>query len=177
MTCGDAECQRRRHAESCRRWRRKNSDSTSSHYEDVVRPFRRRHPGYQRRWRIVAGLREIRDEIGVMTDALGARLRTLLDRDRARCAEAASEPAQVHATAGQPLAAALGVVALLADANVPPLPSSKASAIRASPSAAINPEPIEPPSAPCAPSAPPTVTRSLCGDRASDPCSFPRGPT
>jgi len=39
-TCGAPACQQRRHAASCRAWRRRNRAVTQSHYQDYVRPAR-----------------------------------------------------------------------------------------------------------------------------------------
>lgn len=110
VTCGDEECQRRRHAYSCKRWHERNTESGAQHYEDVVQPYRRRHPGYQRRWRIVVALREIREQMLAAVGAAGARVRRLLVRGRVAMAEAVVEPAQVRAMTGQPLAATLAAV-------------------------------------------------------------------
>lgn len=45
--CGAPACQRRRHAQNCRAWRRRHRDVTRAHYEDYVRPAREaaRSPG------------------------------------------------------------------------------------------------------------------------------------
>lgn len=80
MTCGAAPCQRQRHRDRCRAWRAANTETTSSHYEDVVVPFRARQPAYQRRWRLVCSLREIREKMRRLGGALWARLRELLER-------------------------------------------------------------------------------------------------
>jgi len=63
VTCGAPACKRRQHAESCRRWREQNRDITSRHYEDAVKPFRELRHTYQREWRFLRSLREIRDSI------------------------------------------------------------------------------------------------------------------
>ena len=41
-TCGAAACQRQRHAQSCRAWRRRNRAVTRTHYQDYVVPARAR---------------------------------------------------------------------------------------------------------------------------------------
>jgi hypothetical protein len=38
--CGAPACQRQRHAENCRSWRRRNRAITRAHYRDYVRPAR-----------------------------------------------------------------------------------------------------------------------------------------
>lgn len=80
MTCGAAECQRKRHIDRCRVWRSANGDVASSHYEDVVVAFRERQPCYQRRWRLAQRLREIREETGPVGGGLLASLRALFLR-------------------------------------------------------------------------------------------------
>ena len=39
--CGQPPCQRQRHAQNCRDWRRRNRAVTRTHYADYVRPGRR----------------------------------------------------------------------------------------------------------------------------------------
>jgi len=41
-TCGARACQRERHAQSCRAWRRRNRAVTRTHYRDYVQPARTR---------------------------------------------------------------------------------------------------------------------------------------
>ena len=41
-TCGAPACQQQRHAEMCRRWRRRNRAVTRTHYQDYVQPARAR---------------------------------------------------------------------------------------------------------------------------------------
>jgi hypothetical protein len=41
-TCGAPACQRERHAQSCRAWRRRNRAVTRTHYRDYVQPARTR---------------------------------------------------------------------------------------------------------------------------------------
>lgn len=78
VTCGDGTCKRERHCERCRAWHANNGEVGKSHYEDVVAPFRRAQPDYQRRWRLGRRLREIREATGsvggVLLTALGALL-------------------------------------------------------------------------------------------------------
>ncbi len=38
--CGQAACQRQRHARNCRDWRRRNRAVTGAHYQDYVQPRR-----------------------------------------------------------------------------------------------------------------------------------------
>jgi len=38
--CGAPACQRTRHAENCRSWRRRNRALTRTHYQDYVQPAR-----------------------------------------------------------------------------------------------------------------------------------------
>jgi hypothetical protein len=80
VTCGRSECQRARHAEQCRQWRACNTEATASHYADVVIPFRQAQPDYQRRWRWVRRLREIREQSTLLAGTLLAGLRTLVSR-------------------------------------------------------------------------------------------------
>jgi hypothetical protein len=107
VTCGAAECQRRRHAKKCKRWHADNRDVTASHYEDVVKPYRKKHPDYQRRWRLVVALCEIREEMVSGVEAVGARMRKLLARGRAVVSTATCEPAQPAGRTGEALTAAL----------------------------------------------------------------------
>jgi len=82
VTCGDPECQRARHAKQCREWHANNQETTACHYQDVVVPFRRGQPDYQRRWRFGQRLREIREKTTVMGGALLAGLRGLVSRGK-----------------------------------------------------------------------------------------------
>ncbi len=116
MTCGDRECQRRRHAEACRGWRAKNRGVTASHYKDVVAPYRQRHPGYQRRWRVVRRVGEIRDEIAAAAVRVGKQLRSVLSRGRVAQVEAGREPGHVQATTAKSLSAALAAGAAISGA-------------------------------------------------------------
>jgi hypothetical protein len=81
----------------------------------VVEPYRRRHPHYQRRWRLVSKLREIRDEFAFGAQVLGERLAQVLALG-ARLAGSAGELVQVRAKTGTPLDAALVAAAALAGA-------------------------------------------------------------
>ena len=83
VTCGAEGCQRARHAELCRAWHQANAEADSSHYEDVVEPFRREQPDYQRRWRWGQRLREIREQTGMLGGAVLVSLRALLGRAEA----------------------------------------------------------------------------------------------
>lgn len=80
VTCGAAPCQRKRHADRCRAWHDANRETTASHYQDVVVPFRERRPHYQRLWRLARCLREIREKIRPLGSPLRTRLRGLLGR-------------------------------------------------------------------------------------------------
>lgn len=114
VTCGDAECQRTRHADRCRSWHGANVDVTRSHYEDVVVPFREVQPDYQRRWRLAGRLREIREKMKPTGGMLLASLRALLRRAET-LSESATRGVQSGVLAGNLLeeaAAALrGVIA------------------------------------------------------------------
>lgn len=94
VTCGDAACRRRNHAASCRRWRERNRDSVSQHYPDVVVGFRERRPTYQREWRILRGLREIRDAIEPVLRACALTLARLLASGDTVLAARVREPAR-----------------------------------------------------------------------------------
>jgi len=111
VTCGAAECQRKRHAKSCRWWRESNADSAAHHYEDVVKPYRRRHPTYQRRRRLVEAFREIRDQMLAAVAGAGAQLAALVSRGQRVLQEGRQEPSQVRATTGKPLEEALELAA------------------------------------------------------------------
>jgi hypothetical protein len=102
------ECQRERHADRCRQWHEHNREHSIDHYEDVVEPFRRRQPSYQRRWRWARGLREIRETMGALLDVLGARLEAVISRGRALSAEAATEQ-QTRVISGASLSEVLAV--------------------------------------------------------------------
>ena len=80
VTCGAASCQRQRHRDRCRAWRAANTETTASHYEDVVVPFRERQPDYQCRWRLSRRLREIREKMRPLGGPLRGHLRVLLGR-------------------------------------------------------------------------------------------------
>jgi hypothetical protein len=107
VTCGDEACQRKRHAKSCKWWHERNTDSAESHYEDVVKPYRRRHPSYQRRRRIVVALREIRDEMLAAVGDAGKHLAGLVSRGQLAMEDGALETVQVRAMTGKPLVEAL----------------------------------------------------------------------
>jgi hypothetical protein len=81
----------------------------------VVVPFRRRHPLYQRQWRLVSKFREIRDEIAIGAQLVGERLTRLVGQG-GRLQRGADEPAQVRAKTGAPLTAALAAAAAIASA-------------------------------------------------------------
>lgn len=96
VTCGDEECQRLRHNYICRLWHQDNfeekgPEASREHYRDVVKPFRHEQPSYQRRWRLAQSLREIREQILVLTGIIGARLRGLVARGRTLSGTATEE--------------------------------------------------------------------------------------
>ena len=106
VTCGRLDCQRLRHADRCRLWHVRNRGESSEHYKDVVKPFRREQPSYQRRWRLARRLREIRELIAELLDVLGARLSAVVVRGRALSDVVATEQ-QSGVFAGQSLHEAL----------------------------------------------------------------------
>ena len=82
MTCGEKACQRARHAKRCRLWRQANAAAAAHHYWDFVVSFRQRYPDYQRSWRWLRRLREIRETIeGSLVDLI-PRLERLVERGR-----------------------------------------------------------------------------------------------
>lgn len=111
MTCGSKECQQKRHARKCKQWHARNSDGGANHYDDVVKPYRLRHPTYQRRRRLVEALREIREQMLAAVAEAGARLAGLVERGKRVLQEGGREPVQVRATTGKPLEAALASAA------------------------------------------------------------------
>lgn len=78
VTCGRPECQRARHAKRCRDWHADNKEVTAGHYQDVVVPFRRAQPDYQRRWRWGQRFREIREKTSHLGQALLPGLHSLV---------------------------------------------------------------------------------------------------
>lgn len=109
VTCGAPECQRGRHAERCREWHANNKEMTAEHYQDVVVPFRRGQPDYQRRWRWGQRLREIREKTTVMGGALLGRLRGLVSQAEQLIARAV-DSAQTGVLAGEKLGRAVAAV-------------------------------------------------------------------
>jgi hypothetical protein len=109
VTCGATECQRARHAERCREWHASNKESGACHYEDVVLPFRREQPDYQRRWRWGRRLREIREKTAVLGGALLASLRGLIGRAEPLI-ERAMGTVQTGVLAGEKLRRAVAAV-------------------------------------------------------------------
>jgi hypothetical protein len=81
-------------------------DVTSSHYEDVVQPFRERQPDYQRRWRLGQRLREIREEMTPLGGMMLSALSALLDR-AAGLAKSPTKEAQTGVLAGGALDVAM----------------------------------------------------------------------
>ena len=80
VTCGALGCQRARHADQCREWHANNKEATATHYQDVVVPFRREQPDYQRRWRWGRRLCEIREKTTLLGGEALASLRGLVFR-------------------------------------------------------------------------------------------------
>jgi hypothetical protein len=68
-----------------------------------VVPFRERQPDYQRRWRLLRCLREIREKMGPLAGPLRARLRGLLGRTE-KLSESPTTVAQPCAVTAQWLA-------------------------------------------------------------------------
>jgi hypothetical protein len=99
VTCGDAQCRRRQHAESCRRWREQHRDVTAHHYEDAVIPFRNSRRTYQREWRFLRSLREIRDAIVLTLLVIRGPLGRLITRGE--CTQAAREKESQKARFGE----------------------------------------------------------------------------
>ena len=111
MTCGRSACQRQRHAKRCKDWHQRQKEAQpSSHYKDVVRPFREKHPSYQRRLRIVHGLGEIREQIVASVTSIREPLLALLGRGDLVLTEG-TEPEQPRAITGKPLAMMLDAMA------------------------------------------------------------------
>jgi hypothetical protein len=115
VTCGSPACQRAQHAEACRRWHKSNPEARTGHYRDVVEPYRAQHPSYQRRWRVVGRLREIRDEISITLHGVGERVLRVLNRGRSVQVLAAEQPVQPRAITGQPLSSALTTAARIVE--------------------------------------------------------------
>src|SRR5690606_16970059 len=109
VTCGNAECQRARHAKQCREWHVANREATASHYEDVVVPFRAQQPDYQRRWRWGRRLREIREKTTLLGGVLLAGFRGLVQQAEKLVARPAGV-AQTGVLAGEKLEHALATV-------------------------------------------------------------------
>jgi len=100
VTCGKPECQRARHSYCCKDWRKRNAEIAAAHYQDVVKPFRRKQPDYQRRWRLKRPLREIREKFDTVLDVvLHTSIRALLGRVEALSSSPAKE-AQTGVLAG-----------------------------------------------------------------------------
>ena len=114
VTCGAPECQRARHAEQCRAWHADNKESTSEHYQDVVRPFRAAQPDYQRRWRWGCRLREIREEMMTLGGAVLGELRSLVRRAE-RLVQGALGSVQSGVLAGEKLGRAVLTVRTVID--------------------------------------------------------------
>ena len=113
VTCGAPECQRRRHARQCKDWHARQREWASHHYQDVVVPFRQRHPSYQRSWRLASRLREIREESRGLVEHLVRRVCGAVARGRLVRAGAAGEAEQPRSIIGESLDAALASAAQL----------------------------------------------------------------
>jgi len=109
VTCGAAECQRARHAKQCLEWHANNKEATATHYQDVVVPFRREQPDYQRRWRWGRRLCEIREETTLLGGALLAGLRGLMQQAQGLLHQAA-DIVQTGVLAGEKLQCAVAAV-------------------------------------------------------------------
>lgn len=109
VTCGAAECQRARHADQCREWHAANKETTTTHYQDVVVPFREKQPEYQRRWRWGRRLREIREKTTLLGGALLAGLHSLVQQAETLVQQAAGV-AQTGVLAGEKLQRAVVAV-------------------------------------------------------------------
>jgi hypothetical protein len=109
VTCGAAECQQARHAKQCREWHASNKETTASHYEDVVVPFRQRQPDYQRRWRWGQRLREIREKTTLFGGALLVALRGLVQQAE-RLVVRAADVVQTGVLSGEKLGRAVAAV-------------------------------------------------------------------
>ncbi len=107
VTCGAEDCQKKRHAKKCKQWHELHPEAASNHYCDVVKPYRHKHPTYQRRHRILATLSKIREELLSLARRSGEQLASLISRGRRVFDEGAQEPAQARAMTGKPLAEAL----------------------------------------------------------------------
>lgn len=93
VTCGAEECQQSLHNKACKLWHAKNREASRHHYRDVVLPFRRTQPTYQRRWRLERRLCEIREEFKRGVGSMDSQLHAVLKRAK-RLALEAIEPVQ-----------------------------------------------------------------------------------
>jgi hypothetical protein len=100
VTCGREECQQARHNEQCKQWHENNKDVGASHYQDVIVPFRRAQPDYQRRWRLGCELREIREGSRDGSGKLMRRVRAWLRRAE-RLSSRAGRAVQTGVLAGE----------------------------------------------------------------------------
>jgi hypothetical protein len=100
------------HAKACGRWHEANVEATCSHYQDVVVPFRRLQPDYQRRWRWGRKLREIREQMGQFGGALLAPLRSLISKAQ-ELARRAVGAVQTGVLAGESLNRAVQAVSTM----------------------------------------------------------------
>ena len=113
VTCGAPECQRRRHARQCKDWHAGHREAADNHYRDVVVPFRRRHPRYQRNWRLASRLRETREESRRLVEQLARGVCGAVAWGQSVRAGAADERAQPRSIIGKRLDVALASAAQL----------------------------------------------------------------
>ena len=116
MTCGAEECQIKRHAKTCKQWHERHPVAAANHYDDVVKPYRQKHPTYQRRHRILVALRKIREELLSLAHRSGEQLASLVSRGRRVIEDGAQEPVQSRAMTGKPLEDALEAAASMVKA-------------------------------------------------------------
>lgn len=129
MTCGRPECQKARHSYSCKDWRERNSDFTATHYEDVVKPFRRKQPDYQKRWRLKRRLREIREKFDNLVGGILLTSIRALERRVEALSSSPTKEAQTGVLAGELLdkaAAALRVAVAVIEQLDPSLATLRA---------------------------------------------------
>ena len=115
VTCGAPECQRRRHAGRCQKWHQRHPEAGRNHYRDVVVRLRRRHPSYQRRWRLGCRLREIREESKGLLERLSRRLSGVVSWGQSVRVAATGEAEQPRSIIAESLNEGLAAAAQLAE--------------------------------------------------------------
>lgn len=70
-------------------------------------PYRRRHPTYQRRWRLTQRLREIREETSGLLHRIGGRVCAVVAWGKSLVALSTLEATQIRSITGESLRAAL----------------------------------------------------------------------